>query len=66
MAKNYIRIASVFSEGELLLIEDALRKYEMTEASNLSEKGQDITAELRKAITDARRWKHQFEKVERG
>ena len=62
MAKHYIRIANVFNESELVLLEDALRKYEQNETNNLSEKGEDILIELRQAVTNARRWIHQFNK----
>lgn len=64
MAKHYIRVANVFSEGELVLLEDALRKYEQSEAGNLSEIGRDVLGDLKQAITTARRWVHQFGKVD--
>ena len=62
MPKHYTRIANVFNESELILLEDALRKYEQSKTNNLSEKGEDILIELRQTITNARRWKHQSNK----
>ena len=59
MAKSYDQISRVFSEGELILLEDALRAYE---PDYLSEKGQDMLDELKSSVIAARRWAHQFGK----
>lgn len=60
--KRYESIAKVFGEAELVLLEDALRKYEQ---DNLTEKGEDLFDKLRADIIMARRWAHQFGKVQR-
>lgn len=52
---RFENIARVFSEEELLFLEDAMRKYEN---DNLSEKGQDVLDDLKSNIISARRWKH--------
>ena len=49
---RYDKIAKIFTETELLLIEDALNAYIK----------QDIPAELMQDIVTARRWLHQFGK----
>lgn len=59
--KKYESIAKIFVEGELVFLEDALRKYE---PDNLSEHGQDVLDELKSSIIAARRWRHQFSKTQ--
>lgn len=61
----YGKVERVFNEEKLIILEDAIRLYEQTQQEKLSEKGQDITADLRNKITMARKWKHQQNKTER-
>lgn len=62
MKPRYLKVSEVFGEGELILIEDALRKYEEKEADKLSEHGRDVFDNLMSTIVLARRWAHQFGK----
>ena len=62
MAKSYFQIAEVFSEGELLLFEDALREFE---PHNLSAGQSRMLCDLKRVITDARRWAHHHGKTDR-
>lgn len=59
MAQRYDKISRVFSYGELIFLEDALRKYEQ---ENLSEHGREVFDDLKSDIIMARRWAHQFGK----
>ena len=62
MNDRYAKLAKILSEGELILLEDAMRKYTPPE---LTIKGQDIWDNLQSDIIDARRWAHHFGKTER-
>ena len=59
MITRYEMLAKIFGEGELILLEDAIRKYTPPE---LTEKSQDIWEDLQSDIIKARRWRHQFGK----
>ena len=61
MAQRYYELSKIFGEGELLLLEDALNNYN---PANMSETEQKRLDDLRKIITTARRWRHQFGKSE--
>ena len=62
MNDRYAKIAKILGEGELILLEDAIRKYTPPE---LTIKGQDIWDNMQSDIIKARRWAHHFGKTER-
>ena len=62
MNDRYAKLAKILEEGELILLEDAVRKYTPPE---LSAKGQDIWDDLKSDIIKARRWAHHIGKTER-
>lgn len=60
MAQRYDDISRVFSEGELILIEDALREFNPSYLTD--DHGQEELNKLKADITAARRWAHHFGK----
>lgn len=62
MNDRYAKLAKILSEGELILLEDAMRKHTPRDLSN---KGQDIWDDLKSDIIKARRWAHHLGKTER-
>lgn len=65
MSKRYVLISAVFSYGELIVFEDALRHYEQSNPG-FTEKGQDLFDTLLSDVVTARRWVHQFGKSQHG
>lgn len=59
---KYQKLAQILNEQELLFLEDALAGFA---PSYLSESGSEQLQALRSEITMARRWRHQFGKVQR-
>lgn len=61
MNNRYAKLAKILSEGELILLEDAIQKYT---PPKLTDKRQDMWDDLQSDIIKARRWAHQLGKTE--
>lgn len=65
MNKRYGAISVVFSYGELIILEDALRRFEQCNPG-FSDIGQTLFDDLLSDVVAARRWVHQFGKSQHG